>query len=102
VPASLRVEVVQASDLPRADMFGLSDPFVTLKLNGIELKTKVMKNTLSPKWEQELVFEEDQMRSVWREQEFTVSVSDWNATGAVKLLGTTTLQVCMSAHTLAL
>ncbi|KAM4054804.1 C2 domain-containing protein [Hirsutella rhossiliensis] len=47
----LRVDVLDATDLPSADRNGKSDPYCKFELNGHEVyKTKVVKKTLSPAW----------------------------------------------------
>ncbi|KAK2790498.1 hypothetical protein FQN52_005515 [Onygenales sp. PD_12] len=48
---TLRVDVLDAADLPSADRNGYSDPYCKFKLNGKEVfKTKVQKKTLHPAW----------------------------------------------------
>ena len=48
---TLRVDVLDAVDLPSADRNGKSDPYCKFELNGQEIhKTKVVKKTLSPTW----------------------------------------------------
>ncbi|KAI9166928.1 hypothetical protein HJFPF1_03043 [Paramyrothecium foliicola] len=48
---TLRVDVLDANDLPSADRNGKSDPYCQFKLNGEEIyKTKVQKKTLQPVW----------------------------------------------------
>ncbi|KAJ9289367.1 hypothetical protein DTO021C3_3193 [Paecilomyces variotii] len=48
---TLRVDVLDAADLPSADRNGYSDPYCKFKLAGKEVyKTKVMKKTLHPAW----------------------------------------------------
>ncbi|EEQ86686.1 hypothetical protein RJZ56_006914 [Blastomyces dermatitidis] len=48
---TLRVDVLDAADLPSADRNGFSDPYCKFKLNGKEVfKTKVQKKTLHPAW----------------------------------------------------
>lgn len=48
---TLRVDVLDAQDLPSADRNGKSDPYCKFELNGEEVyKTKVQKKTLSPVW----------------------------------------------------
>lgn len=47
----LRVDLLDAQDLPSADKNGKSDPYCKFELNGNELfKSKVIKKTLSPTW----------------------------------------------------
>ncbi|CRK24512.1 hypothetical protein BN1723_013335 [Verticillium longisporum] len=48
---TLRVDVLDAEDLPSADRNGKSDPYCKFELNGEEVyKTKVQKKTLHPVW----------------------------------------------------
>lgn len=48
---NLRVDVLDAQDLPSADSNGKSDPYCKFELNGQEVyKTKVQKRTLTPVW----------------------------------------------------
>ncbi|KPM40646.1 Uncharacterized protein PYUK71.03c [Neonectria ditissima] len=48
---TLRVDVLDAVDLPAADRNGKSDPYCKFELNGQEIhKTKVQKKTLHPVW----------------------------------------------------
>jgi hypothetical protein len=48
---NLRVDVLDAQDLPAADSNGKSDPYAKFELNGLEVfKTKTQKKTLNPAW----------------------------------------------------
>lgn len=48
---NLRVDVLDAQNLPSADRNGKSDPYAKFELNGQEVfKTKVQKKTLNPTW----------------------------------------------------
>lgn len=48
---TLRVDVLDAADLPSADRNGYSDPYCKFRLNGKEVfKTKAQKKTLHPAW----------------------------------------------------
>ncbi|KAK3300034.1 C2 domain-containing protein [Chaetomium fimeti] len=48
---NLRVDVLDAQDLPAADSNGKSDPYAKFELNGQEIfKTKTQKKTLNPAW----------------------------------------------------
>lgn len=48
---NLRVDVLDAKDLPSADRNGFSDPYCKFELNGHSVfKTKIQKKTLHPAW----------------------------------------------------
>ncbi|KAI0818342.1 C2 domain-containing protein [Xylaria sp. FL0064] len=48
---NLRVDVLDAADLPAADSNGKSDPYIKFELNGVEVfKSKTQKKTLNPVW----------------------------------------------------
>jgi hypothetical protein len=48
---TLRVDLLDAADLPSADRNGFSDPYCKFRLNGKEVfKSKVQKKTLHPAW----------------------------------------------------
>ncbi|KAH3668401.1 hypothetical protein OGAPHI_002155 [Ogataea philodendri] len=72
---SLRLRVIKASGLPAADSNGKSDPFTKVYLNGDDvMKTKTIKKTLDPEWNEEEEFEVDnRVNSVLR-----FKVSDWD------------------------
>lgn len=53
----LKVKVHEAKDLAAADSCGTSDPYVFVHFDQAKAKTKVVKKTLAPKWEQELTLE---------------------------------------------
>ena len=48
----LRVVVVTAMHLPKQDTWGTCDAYCVVKLGEEEFKTHVLKNTLSPHWEE--------------------------------------------------
>ncbi|KAJ7533904.1 hypothetical protein O6H91_13G069900 [Diphasiastrum complanatum] len=48
--ASVRVEILEATQLKPSDPNGLADPYVKLVANGFRFKTSIKKKTLSPKW----------------------------------------------------
>lgn len=92
IDSRLDIELVRAVDLPRADILGLSDPYIKLHLNGIVYKTNVKKNTLDPVWEEIVIFD-DQKRGIWREQKLMVEIFDWNRVGSEKLLGRLAIEI---------
>ncbi|EXJ87509.1 hypothetical protein A1O3_04469 [Capronia epimyces CBS 606.96] len=72
---TLRVDVLDAADLPSADRNGYSDPYCKFRLGGKEVyKTKVQKKTLHPAWNE---FFEVPVPSRTA-AEFKVDVYDWD------------------------
>lgn len=53
---ALVVTVVEARNLPAADLNGKSDPYVQLTLKNVVHKTKVVKATLNPTWKETFTF----------------------------------------------
>ncbi|KAK5257374.1 Tricalbin-2 [Cryomyces antarcticus] len=81
---NLRVEVLDAADLPAADRNGFSDPYCKFSLNGKEIyKTKTQKKTLHPAWNE---FFEVPVRSRTA-AEFVVNVYDWDFGDKADFLG---------------
>jgi hypothetical protein len=72
---NLRVDVLDATELPAADRNGFSDPYCKFILNGKEIyKTKTQKKTLHPAWNE---FFEVPVRSRTA-ADFQVQVFDWD------------------------
>lgn len=72
---TLRVDVLDAADLPSADRNGFSDPYCKFKLNGKDVyKTKTQKKTLHPAWNE---FFETPVPSRTA-ADFKVDVYDWD------------------------
>jgi len=81
---SLRVEVLDADDLPAADRNGFSDPYCKFILNDKEVyKTKVQKKTLHPAWNE---YFEVPVRSRTA-ADFEVKVYDWDFGEKADFLG---------------
>ncbi|ORY04571.1 hypothetical protein BCR34DRAFT_604821 [Clohesyomyces aquaticus] len=81
---SLRVEVLDAADLPAADRNGFSDPYCKFILNGKEVyKTKTQKKTLHPAWNE---YFEVSVRSRTAAN-FEVNVYDWDFGDKADFLG---------------
>lgn len=81
---NLRVEVLDAADLPAADRNGYSDPYCKFNMNGKEIfKSKTQKKTLHPAWNE---FFEVPVRSRTAAQ-FELVVYDWDFGDKADLLG---------------
>jgi Ca2+-dependent lipid-binding protein len=82
---TLRVDVLDAADLPSADRNGFSDPYCKFRLNDKEVhKTKVQKKTLHPAWNE---FFEIPVPSRTAAN-FTCNVYDWDFGDKADHLGT--------------
>ncbi|KAH8602678.1 C2 domain-containing protein [Bisporella sp. PMI_857] len=80
----LRVDVLDASDLPSADRNGYSDPYCKFDLNGNTVfKTKVQKKTLTPAWNE--FFEVDIVSRT--AAKFNVKIYDWDFGDKADFLG---------------
>lgn len=83
---TLRVDVLDAADLPSADRNGFSDPYCKFRLNGKEIyKTKIQKKTLHPAWNE---FFEVPVPSRTG-AEFKIDVYDWDFGDKADYLGGT-------------
>jgi hypothetical protein len=89
---NLRVDVLDAVDLPSADRNGLSDPYCKFELNGKDVfKTKVQKKTLQPAWNE---FFEIPIASRTAAK-FSCNVYDWDFGEKADFLGTATINLDM-------
>jgi C2 domain len=87
---TLRVDVLDAADLPSADRNGFSDPFCKFRLNGKEVfKTKIQKKTLHPAWNE---FFEIPISSRTA-ADFKCLVYDWDFGDKSDHLGTTAINL---------
>ncbi|KIX07732.1 uncharacterized protein Z518_02386 [Rhinocladiella mackenziei CBS 650.93] len=87
---TLRVDVLDAADLPSADRNGYSDPYCKFRLNGKEVyKTKTQKKTLHPAWNE---FFEVPISSRTG-ADFKVDVYDWDFGDKADMLGSADLNL---------
>ncbi|XP_061186440.1 myoferlin-like isoform X8 [Saccostrea echinata] len=85
---SLQVVVIKATNVPNAEKFGESDPYVAIEFQGIKKKTEVIKSNLNPVWNE--TFEIDLSgRPLTASDELQVSVMDWERVGRNRLLAQT-------------
>ena len=81
---SLRVDVLDAADLPSADRNGYSDPYCKFDLNGQTVhKTKVQKKTLHPAWNEYFEVSVPSRTAA----KFHVKVMDWDFGDKADFLG---------------
>ncbi|PKA51802.1 C2 and GRAM domain-containing protein [Apostasia shenzhenica] len=78
----LFVHVIEARCLPAMDLNGLSDPYVRLQLGKQRVKTRVVKKSLNPWWDEEFSFRVGDLT-----EELTVSVLDEDKYFADDFLG---------------
>ncbi|KAF2469193.1 tricalbin [Lindgomyces ingoldianus] len=87
---TLRVDILDAADLPAADRNGFSDPYCKFVLNGKDVyKTKTQKKTLHPAWNE---YFEVPVRSRTA-AEFDVKVYDWDFGDKADFLGKTAINL---------
>ena len=87
---TLRVDVLDAADLPSADRNGYSDPYCKFKLNGKEVfKTKVQKKTLHPAWNEYFEVPVPSRTAA----DFKCDVYDWDFGDKADHLGATNLNL---------
>lgn len=89
---NVRVDVLDASDLPAGDRNGYSDPYCKFVLNGKEVfKSSEQKRTLTPVWRQ--YFEVPVPSRIGAD--FKVLVYDWDAVGNDDLLGSANVDLTL-------
>jgi len=87
---TLRVDVLDAADLPAADRNGYSDPYCKFMLNEKEVyKTKTQKKTLHPAWNE---YFEVPVRSRTA-ADFLVNVYDWDFGDKADFLGKSSINL---------
>jgi len=76
----MTVHVIEARDLAVADDNGFSDPYCIITLGKLKRKTKVIKKTLHPKWNESFSLRKESDR-------FNISVYDWDRGSSDDFLG---------------
>ncbi|KAL2127762.1 hypothetical protein VTI74DRAFT_10222 [Chaetomium olivicolor] len=89
---NLRVDVLDAQDLPSADSNGKSDPYTKFELNGQEVfKSKVQKKTLNPTWNEFFNVSVPSRTAA----KFRVTVWDWDFADKPDFLGGTDINLTL-------
>jgi len=78
----VRVGILEAAELPRMDLFGESDAYVVMQLDNKTKKTRVIKNSLHPKWYEYNNFSVQKTTSM-----LVLKMFDWNRIGAHDFIG---------------
>ena len=87
---TLRVDILDAAELPAADRNGYSDPYCKFELNGETVyKTKIQKKTLHPAWNE---FFEVSIKSRTAAK-FQVRVFDWDMGDKDDFLGSASIDL---------
>ena len=73
---TLTITVVNAEDLPRADTFSKSDPFVQVKVGSVIKKTSVKRNDQNPHYGETFHF------NITNEKKIDIEVFDDDAVGS--------------------
>eukprot|EP01091_Cochliopodium_minus_P012449 TRINITY_DN3770_c0_g1_i1.p1 TRINITY_DN3770_c0_g1~~TRINITY_DN3770_c0_g1_i1.p1 ORF type:complete len:551 (-),score=135.98 TRINITY_DN3770_c0_g1_i1:134-1786(-) len=82
---SLIINVIKAKNLPSADSNGFSDPYFKINLNNETIyKSKTIKKSLEPTWEEGITINTEAFTSVFH---MTIQIYDWNLIKKHTLLG---------------
>ena len=84
-PGTLRVHLQGAKELPPMDKDGGSDPYAKLSLLGQSFRSKTVKKTLTPLWDQ--TFEFSCVRGALRTETLKLAVYDWDQGSLDDLIG---------------
>ena len=85
----LRLGLMRANNLPKMDMTGKADPYVTFDILGHKQhKSKTIKNTLDPEWKEEFVFDITDDKS-----ELVLKVWDWDRMSKDECIGEARLRL---------
>ena len=88
---TLHIHLIDAGGLKAADKNGLSDPYVKLSLGGRRAKSKTIKETLNPKFDERFQF--SGVRGELLSHELHLSVWDWDWGARDDKLGTASLDL---------
>eukprot|EP00727_Mastigamoeba_balamuthi_P009433 m51a1_g5111 hypothetical protein (1015) ;mRNA; f:342713-346810 len=81
--------LVAANNVQSADPNGFSDPYCILKLGHVKHRSKTIKKTLNPRWDEKFSF-----KNVNMQDSLIVEVWDWDAIGSDDFLGVFDVPLC--------
>jgi len=79
---SLHIKLVEGHNLIAADADGFSDPYAKITIANVTLKTKTIKKTLNPKWNETFAFDGIPLKSACN-----IRVKDWDRFSRDDFLG---------------
>jgi Ca2+-dependent lipid-binding protein len=92
----LWIKCVKAKDLKSADANGFSDPYCVFQLGAAKCKTKTVKKSLNPCWNEMLQFGEPSVGNI------KVTVMDWDRVGKDDFLGEFTIEASLLSNDVTL
>jgi hypothetical protein len=88
MPHCLKLALLSASGLSKADVFGKSDPYCVVKVNGdSQYKSSIIKKTLNPHWNEEVELKFEDYSEDFAQTVITFEVFDHDVVGSHDFLG---------------
>jgi hypothetical protein len=93
-PWVLRLCLIRAQHLPKMDLIGTADPYVTFHLLGQDQqKSSVLKNTLDPEWNEEFVFYMQDLSFYQNDNQLVLNIWDWDRISKDEVIGEVRLMI---------
>jgi hypothetical protein len=90
----LRLDLISAQHLPKMDLIGTADPYVTFDIRGQDQqKSKIIKNSLNPEWNEKFIFHMHDLSWYQNDNELVLSIWDWNRMSKDELMGEVRLKL---------
>ena len=87
----LKVGLKKADHLPKMDAFGKCDPYAVLKIGEQKFQSETIKNTYSPEWSQDFVFDIDTANK--NNVALSVQIFDWDRFSKDDEVGTARIDI---------
>ena len=88
----LKVGLKKAEHLPKMDTFGKCDPYAVLQIGEQKFQSETIKNTYSPEWSQDFVFDIDTNAPV-KDLYLLVQIFDWDRFSKDDEVGTARIDI---------